>query len=131
MFQIHLSIPCVLVNPKRKLAGHLAVKKSVVQFTGEFLVEGTGGSSVFSRFQDANVPDATRSDQVGGTHKQNLHKGLTNLDPTQGKVHSTDNMEGEALVRNQANKFKRHRWWDISKVHNTYTSISLEYFNSS
>lgn len=136
--EVRLSIPCVLVNPKRKLAGHLAVKKNILHFSVEFLVEGTGGSSVFDSFQEANVPDTMKSDQVSGINKQKLHKGPINLDPTQGKVHSSDNVDMETLVRNQTNKYKRHRWWDISKikaVHWTryllqYTAIEI-FFNNS
>lgn len=115
VLQVHLSIPCVLVNPKRKLAGHLAVKKTVIHFSGEFLVEGSGGSTVFNSFQDLNNPDATKLDQVGMTHKQKVQKGQISNDPTQGKVNLADNMDMEVSVRSQS-KYKRHRWWDVSKV---------------
>lgn len=125
MFQVQLSIPCVLINPKRKLAGRLAVKKNVIHFSGEFLVEGTGGSSVFNSFQNVDAPDATKSDQVSGTHEQKLHKGQTILDPTQKKVNFVDNMDMEVLVRNQ-NKYKRHRWWDVLKVPISETTVPIE-----
>ncbi|RRT55692.1 hypothetical protein B296_00048261, partial [Ensete ventricosum] len=36
---VHLSIPSVLITPKRKLAGHLAIVQNVLHFAGEFIVE--------------------------------------------------------------------------------------------
>jgi len=46
-FQVVVSIPCVLVTPKRKLDGHLAVMKNVLHSSAQFLVDDTGGSSIF------------------------------------------------------------------------------------
>nr|XP_043606677.1 BEACH domain-containing protein B isoform X1 [Erigeron canadensis] len=108
--EVLMSLPCVLVTPKRKLAGRLAVMKKVLHFFGEFLVEGTGGSSVF------------RSIQASGSFDSN----------------KTDNLVLGNLLLKQSENIKRHRRWEISKikaVHWTryllrYTAIEV-YFNDS
>ncbi|EFJ19512.1 hypothetical protein SELMODRAFT_110788, partial [Selaginella moellendorffii] len=46
-FQVLLSVSCVLVSPKRKLAGRLEVTHRSLHFHMEFFIEGTGGSMVF------------------------------------------------------------------------------------
>ncbi|KAL0366361.1 UNVERIFIED_CONTAM: BEACH domain-containing protein B [Sesamum radiatum] len=48
--KVLMEIPCVLVTPKRKLAGRLAIMKKFLRFFGDYLVEGTGGSSVLKTF---------------------------------------------------------------------------------
>lgn len=55
--QVLCSVPCVLITPKRKLAGKLDITRTVMHFSFDFLVEGSGGSSVFSKFKDKKDSD--------------------------------------------------------------------------
>lgn len=114
--EVHLSVPCVLVTPKRKLAGHLAIMQNVLHLFGEFLVEGTGGSSVFNNFQDPRSSDSIKYDQMGGSQKQWLQKGSISLDADHGKGNAVDIVDSDASKYNQPNKIKRHRRWNVSKI---------------
>lgn len=128
--EVLLSVPCVLVTTKRKLAGHLAVMKDVLHFFGEFLVEGTGGSSVFM-----NLNGSSNCDEAKGDQKQ---KWPLNLDSVSVKGISTDNMESENLHKKHLKNIKRHRRWNIDKikaVHWTryllrYTAVEIFFSNS-
>lgn len=107
-----LSIPCVLVTPKRKLAGHLAVMKNVLHFFAEFLVEGTGGSSVFRNFDALNNSDPTKCDQKQRSFKwpasdMDHHKGFA-----VGNVEVINGNGTAKLMR----CVKRHRRWSMAKV---------------
>ncbi|XP_038974912.1 BEACH domain-containing protein B isoform X5 [Phoenix dactylifera] len=136
--EVCLSVPCVLVTPKRKMAGHLAIMKNVLHFFGEFLVEGTGGSCVFNNFQDLRNSDSSKYDQMGGNQKEKLQKGSISLDADHGKGNAVNIMDSDASKYNQPNKIKRHRRWNVSKikaVHLTryllqYTAIEV-FFNDS
>lgn len=97
------SVPCVLITPKRKLAGRLAVMKNVLHFSGEFLVEGTGGSAVFKNFTSKGS-DVTKRD-----NKQN-HVKLSS-------PYESD-LESESSNQKPLKKVKRHRRWKIGKVIN-------------
>ncbi|GLU16070.1 hypothetical protein SLE2022_325200 [Rubroshorea leprosula] len=108
--EVLLSIPCVLVTPKRKLAGHLAVMKDVLHFSGEFLVEGTGGSSVFKTLNASSNSDSAKADQ-----KHKFFKWPIFLDLSSEMGASSDNVEAENLHKKQL-KIKRHRRWNIDKV---------------
>lgn len=108
LFQVLMSVPCVLVTPKRKLGGRLAVMKSVLHFFSEFLVEGTGGSSVFKSFHDSGKPD-----QLGEAQKQNLN---FHLDSDKGNAsENKETVQGNVLQK-QPKNIKRHRRWNICKV---------------
>nr|GLL18344.1 BEACH domain-containing protein B isoform X1 [Ipomoea trifida] len=138
--EVLLSVRCVLVTPKRKLAGHLAVMKKFLHFSGEFLVEGTGGSSVFKNFDSSGMFDLSKPDQVGGSQKQNIFKWPISLDLDSERGRAIDSISalcGNAPQKNP-NNIKRHRRWIISKVkavHWTryllrYTAIEI-FFNDS
>ncbi|KAJ4963542.1 hypothetical protein NE237_023481 [Protea cynaroides] len=116
--EILLSVPCVLVTPKRKLAGHLAVMKSVLHFFGEFLVEGTGGSSVFNSFHVSSSSDSTKPDQFGGVQKQRLSEWPSNSDVDLEKGNATDNtnIADETVLQKQPKQIKRHRRWNVCKI---------------
>ncbi|XP_073008552.1 BEACH domain-containing protein B isoform X1 [Typha latifolia] len=115
--EVHLSVPSVLVTPKRKLAGHLMILRNVLHFSGEFLVEGTGGSSVFNSFLDKKHLDS-KFDQMGGVEKQKLHVNC-------GKENANDGIGPDA---NQPNKIKRHRRWNLIRVKAVYwTRYLLQY----
>ncbi|XP_038715869.1 BEACH domain-containing protein B isoform X2 [Tripterygium wilfordii] len=111
--EVLLSVPCILVTPKRKLAGHLAVMKSVLHFFGEFLVEGSGGSSVFKNFHALSSNDSTKGDQ-----KQKSLKWPVYFDLNSEKGLSVDNLEAINVNNRQRNlkHVKRHRRWDIGKI---------------
>ncbi|XP_077215298.1 binding protein isoform X2 [Tasmannia lanceolata] len=133
--EVLLSVPCVLVTPKRKLAGHLAIMLNVLHFSGEFMVEGAGGSSVFRSLTSL---DHTKPDQLGVAHK--LQKGPTNHYVEYEKGNTNDNIATicESVLQKQPNKIKRHRRWNVCKVkavHWTryllrYTAIEI-FFNDS
>lgn len=123
LFQVLMSVPCVLVTPKRKLGGRLAVMKSVLHFFSEFLVEGTGGSSVFKGFHDSGKPGQLREAQ-----KQNL-----NLNLDSGKGNASENKEAVQgnVLEKQPKNIKRHRRWNISKVTKKCISLSKFFFSKS
>ncbi|THU62740.1 hypothetical protein C4D60_Mb01t08320 [Musa balbisiana] len=135
--EVHLSIPSVLITPKRKLAGHLAIVHNVLHFAGEFIVEGTGGSSVFKSFRDTGNSDSNKYEQPGSIPKQKWNKGPT-LDNNRGKGTPTDSEDVDASLQHKTNKIKLHRRWNLSvikAVHWTryllqYTAIEI-FFNDS
>ncbi|KAL6888469.1 hypothetical protein ACP4OV_009495 [Aristida adscensionis] len=98
------SVHCVLVTPKRKLAGQLTITRKALHFSFEFLVEGTGGSSVFNRFQDKKESDSKT--ECG------LEKLKGSLDGGRG----TATESGDSQTKNQSNKIKQHRRWKITRI---------------
>ncbi|XP_015579782.2 BEACH domain-containing protein B isoform X1 [Ricinus communis] len=132
--EVLMSVPCVLVTPKRKLAGKLAVMKNFLHFFGEFLVEGTGGSSVFKNFDAAGSTDATKLEQKSKSLKWPVH------DFSSLKGVSVDNVEtvNENAHQRQLKHVKRHRRWNIAKIKSVhwtryllrYTAIEVFFGNS-
>ncbi|XP_039804100.1 BEACH domain-containing protein B-like isoform X5 [Panicum virgatum] len=107
------SVRCVLVTPKRKLAGYLDITRTVMHFSFEFLVEGTGGSSVFSKFKDKKDSDC-----------KNDLGGFDRLDGCRDGMIETNGV----LMQNQSNKIKRHRRWNIAKIKGVHwTRYLLQY----
>ncbi|TKW23149.1 hypothetical protein SEVIR_4G274600v4 [Setaria viridis] len=107
------SVRCVLVTPKRKLAGYLDITRTVMHFSFEFLVEGTGGSSVFSKFKDKKDSDC--KNELGGVDR---------LDGCRDGMIETNGV----LMQNQSNKIKRHRRWNITKIKGVHwTRYLLQY----
>ena len=122
-FQVLVSIPCVLVTPKRKLAGHLAIMKNVLHFFAQFLVEGTGGSSVFRNFDASINSDVTKSGQKQRSLKwpasdMDFQKGIT-----VGNVEVINGNGSAKLMR----CVKRHRRWSMAKV-GFLVSFSSQFF---
>ncbi|KAK6245788.1 hypothetical protein SCA6_008878 [Theobroma cacao] len=109
--EVLMSLPCVLVTPKRKLAGQLAVMKDVLHFFGEFLVEGTVGSSVFKNLNASSQSESAQADQKPKSFKWAIH-----LDINSEKGTSPENTEAEILHKKQFKNVKRHRRWNISKI---------------
>ncbi|RLM79604.1 BEACH domain-containing protein B [Panicum miliaceum] len=99
------SVHCVLVTPKRKLAGQLTITRNALHFSFEFLVEGTGGSSVFNRFQDKK--DSDSKNETGG-----LEKPKSNLDG--GRSNAAESSDTQ--IKSQSNKIKHHRRWKITRI---------------
>ncbi|KAF8687356.1 hypothetical protein HU200_043042 [Digitaria exilis] len=107
------SVRCVLVTPKRKLAGCLDITRTVMHFSFEFLVEGTGGSSVFTKFKDKKDSDC--KNELGGADR--LDRCRDGMIETHG-----------VLMQNQSNKIKRHRRWNIAKIKGVHwTRYLLQY----
>ncbi|KAM0867254.1 hypothetical protein ACQ4PT_042104 [Festuca glaucescens] len=107
------SVHCVLVTPKRKLAGQLNITRTVLHFSFDFLVEGTGGSSVFSKFRDKK--DSDSKNELGGAER--LYGCRDSLIRING-----------GLMQNQSNKIKHHRRWSIAKIKGVHwTRYLLQY----
>lgn len=90
--------------------------KNVLHFFGEFLIEGTGGSSVFKNFQASRISDLTKLDQK---HKSFKWSACLEVDPEKGTTN--DNlvaMNEDVLKERQLKSIKRHRRWNIGKVGN-------------
>ncbi|KAL6995194.1 hypothetical protein U1Q18_005329, partial [Sarracenia purpurea var. burkii] len=118
--EVLVSVPCVLVTPKRKLGGRLAVMKNILHFFSEFLVEGTGGSSVFKSFHVSNNPE-----QLGGAQKQKLN---LNLDSEKGNASENIEAVHENILQKQPENVKRHRRWSVCKIKAVYwTRYLLRY----
>ncbi|XP_062026093.1 BEACH domain-containing protein B isoform X1 [Rosa rugosa] len=135
--EVLTSVPCVLVSPKRKLAGHLAVMKNVLHFFGEFLVEGTGGSSIFRNFPASSNFDLTKPDQKQKFIKQPICFGL---DASKGTMVQKFEAIGEnVLKRKELKNIKRHRRWNMGKIKSVcwtryllrYTAIEIFFCDSS
>lgn len=110
MFQVILSVPCLLVTPKKKLAGHLAVMKDVLHFFGEFVVEGTGGSSALKNFSVTSSSDLNKPHQ-----RQKFLKWPEYFDLNSEKE-VPETAEAENLHKKQLKNVKRHRRWNVGKV---------------
>ncbi|XBI45636.1 hypothetical protein VPH35_110081 [Triticum aestivum] len=109
------SVHCVLVTPKRKLAGQFTITRNALHFSFEFLVEGTGGSFVFNKFQDNKESDA--KSELGSVEKL---KGNSDVGREAGS--------GDALMKSQSNKIKHHRRWKITRIRAVYwTRYLLQY----
>lgn len=139
--EVLLSVSCILVTPKRKMAGHLDVMKSSLHFYAEFVVEGTGGSRVFNSSGGLNYPN---NPEAGHTEKAAKPKackslGRTNIDSEKGNpMERLDPVQQRAFSGKQPKDVKRHRRWDLCKVkavHWTryllqYTAIEILFINS-
>ncbi|KAL5145273.1 BEACH domain-containing protein B [Glycine soja] len=132
--EVLVSVPCVLVTPKRKLAGHLAVMKNVLHFFAQFLVEGTGGSSVFRNFDASINSDLTKSD----LKQRSLKWPVSGMDPQKATaVGNVELINGNGSVK-LMRCVKRHRRWSVAKikaVHWTryllrYTAIEIFFSDS-
>ncbi|KAK4359154.1 hypothetical protein RND71_021383 [Anisodus tanguticus] len=138
--EVLMSVPCVLVTPKRKLAGHLAVKKKILHFFGEFLVEGTGGSSVFRNFESSGKFDVNKSDQLEGLQNHKFLKWPISydLDCERGRAINSAGAVNNDEHQKHPNNINRHRRWKILKVkavHCTryllrYTAIEIFFSDS-
>lgn len=110
--EVLVSIPCVLVTPKRKLAGHLAVMKNVLHFFAQFLVEGTDGSSVFRNFDASISSDPSKSD----LKQRSLKWPISVMDPQKGTtVGNVELINGNGSAK-LMRCVKRHRRWSMAKV---------------
>ncbi|XP_073132382.1 BEACH domain-containing protein B isoform X2 [Henckelia pumila] len=137
--EVLMSAPCVLVTPKRKLAGRLEIMKNFLHFYGEFLVEGSGGSVLKTYHSSSNL-DASKPEQFGGSQKQKYLNLSLHSDPSSERQIANKNISSiNGNSKQKGHKsIKRHRWWNISKikaVHWTryllrYTAIEIFFVNS-
>lgn len=109
-----MSTRCILVTPKRKLAGHLAVMKNVLHFFGEFLVEGTGGASTFKNFEALKFSDLTKLDQKQKALRWSFYLQLDSRKGT--SVDNVEVMNDDGSLKRPLKNVKRHRRWYIGKV---------------
>lgn len=111
--QVLLSVSCIMVSAKRKVAGRLEVMQSSLHFYGEFIVEGTGGRSVFNNAGGLNYPDAVTMEK--GFNKSKMSGRRDFLDGSEvdrgNAMERLDPMQG-GLVKG----IKRHSRWDLSQV---------------
>ncbi|KAL3830393.1 hypothetical protein ACJIZ3_019195 [Penstemon smallii] len=137
--EVLMDVPCVLVTPKRKLAGRLAILKKSLHFSGEFLVEGTGGSSVLKAYYSSGNNDPSKPEQLGAPEKQKFLKRSVHLhldSERQNISEAINSVHGNNGKRYKS--IKRHRWWNICKikaVHWTryllrYTAIEIFFIDS-
>ncbi|TYH12058.1 hypothetical protein ES288_A06G035800v1 [Gossypium darwinii] len=123
--EVLMSVPCVLVAPKRKLAGRLAVMKDVLHFFGEFLVEGTVGSSVFKSLNESSLSESAKADHKPKSFNWSIHLGMFS-----DKGTSPDNMEAEDLHKKELRTVKRHRRWNIGKIKAVHWTRYLLRYNA-
>ncbi|KAL3684694.1 hypothetical protein R1sor_002716 [Riccia sorocarpa] len=143
--EVLLSVSCVFVSPKRKLAGRLELMNSSVHFYGEFIVEGTGGSTVFTPAGGLNypeipsleLPDKGGSRSKAGTKKEGACGGGVTGDLEKGNA--MDRIEPvRCTTPGPAKDVKRHRRWDLFQVKAIqgtrfllqYTALELFFDNS-
>ena len=102
-----------MVSAKRKVAGRLEIMQSSLHFYGEFIIEGTGGRSVFNSTGGFNYPDAVTMEKGFSKPKMSSRKDF--LDGSEGD-------RGNAMVRldpiqgGLLKSIKRHSRWDLSQV---------------
>ncbi|XP_031488059.1 BEACH domain-containing protein B isoform X2 [Nymphaea colorata] len=117
--EILLSVPCMLVTPKRKIAGHLEVMQHILHFYGELLVEGTGGSSVF-RILCSSCNHGVKIGQREAIDRQKPQQEIVNVDPDCEKVCGGTNDDMSSLHKSLLHKLpeniKRHHRWNLCKI---------------
>jgi hypothetical protein len=122
--QVLLSVSCVLVAPKRKLAGRLEVMRSSIHFHGEFVVEGTGGQSVFSSSGGLNYPEVTSIEKSSSKSKGNSRREEVADMEKVNVMERLEPMHHSAMRGGPWKDIKRHGRWDLSQV-STCVSQSL------
>ena len=101
-----MEVPCVLVTPRRKLSGRLAIIKKSLHFLAESCVEGTGGSPV------------QKPEHSGGPQRQKFLKWPTSLNGDAERLGYPENFDiviGDRCQKQHIST-KRHRWWNILDV---------------
>ncbi|GAB2211903.1 hypothetical protein Droror1_Dr00025242 [Drosera rotundifolia] len=90
--EVLASVPCVLVAAKRKQAGNLAIKKNLLHFYGEVLVEGAAASALFKDFVSLKNSESVQHDDTACTKRQKYLKLPMNLTPDDDKQDSIDRL---------------------------------------
>ncbi|XP_047961281.1 BEACH domain-containing protein B isoform X2 [Salvia hispanica] len=126
--EVLMEVPCVLVTPRRKLSGRLAIIKKSLHFLAESCVEGTGGSPV------------QKPEHSGGPQRQKFLKWPTSLNGDAERLGYPENFDiviGDRCQKQHIST-KRHRWWnilDVKAVHWTRfllrnTAVEIFFVNS-
>lgn len=109
--QVLLSVSCIMVSAKRKVAGRLEIMQSSLHFYGEFIVEGTGGRSVFNSTGGFNYPDAVTMEKGFSKPKMSGRKDFLDDSDRGNAMERLDPIQGGLLKG-----IKRHSRWDLSQV---------------
>ncbi|KAL2652898.1 hypothetical protein R1flu_021026 [Riccia fluitans] len=144
--EVLLSVSCVFVTPKRKLAGRLELMHSSIHFYGEFIVEGTGGSTVFTPAGGLNfpvipsleLPDRGGTRSKAGMKKEGVCGGVAPGDMEKGNLMDRIEPVRSTTLSGPAKDLKRHRRWDLFQVKAIqgtrfllqYTAVEIFFDNS-
>ena len=121
MLQVLHSTVCVLVTPKRKLAGRFEITEDSLHFYGDFLVEGTAGSSVFTSSGQLNCSEHVALDVLerAGKSRADSREGNDYVHFMSDKVNIQDSFDFPQHLdhlQGWRKGIKRHRRWDLLKV---------------
>ncbi|EPS68659.1 hypothetical protein M569_06109, partial [Genlisea aurea] len=138
--EVLMIIPCVLVTPKRKLAGCMEIMKEYLRFCGEYLVEGTGSSFSLRTYYSSGDSDFSKLEGLVRPQRQvllkwRMHQRLDSRRLDMNEATISDNSDKEQKLKRC---IKRHRCWNMSKikaVHWTryllrYTAIEIFFSDS-
>jgi len=127
-----LSVACVLVAPKRKVAGHLKVMRASLHFHGEFVVEGTAGRSVFNHLGGLSYPDGISSEtpekgthRLKGRYRKESFAEAADLEKSNYSERLDLPQQNATTQGPPFNGVKRHKRWDLSQVRAVHASRYL------
>ncbi|CAK9237200.1 unnamed protein product [Sphagnum troendelagicum] len=127
-----LSVACVLVAPKRKVAGHLKVMRASLHFHGEFVVEGTAGRSVFNHLGGLSYPDGISSEtpekgthRLKGRYRKESFAEAADLEKSNYSERLDLTQQTATTQGPPFNGVKRHKHWDLSQVRAVHASRYL------
>ena len=121
MLQVLHSTVCVLVTSKKKLAGRFEITENSLHFYGDFLVEGTAGSSIFTSSGQLNYSEHVLLDVMErvGKSRTNTREGNDHVHVLSDKANIQDRLnfpQPSDMLQGQRKGIKRHRRWDLLKV---------------
>jgi hypothetical protein len=130
--EVLLSVACVLVAPKRKVAGHLKVMRASLHFHGEFVVEGTAGRSVFNHLGGLSYPDGISSEtpekgthRLKGRYRKESFAEAADLEKSNYSERLDLTQQTATTQGPPFNGVKRHKHWDLSQVRAVHASRYL------
>jgi hypothetical protein len=130
--QVLLSVACVLVAPKRKVAGHLKVMRASLHFHGEFVIEGTAGRSVFNHLGGLSYPDGISSEtpekgthRLKGRYRKESFAEAADLEKSNYSERLDLPQQTATTQGPPFNGVKRHKRWDLSQVRAVHASRYL------
>ncbi|KAH9551888.1 hypothetical protein CY35_09G037400 [Sphagnum magellanicum] len=130
--EVLLSVACVLVAPKRKVAGHLKVMRASLHFHGEFVVEGTAGRSVFNHLGGLSYPDGISSEtpekgthRLKGRYRKESFAEAADLEKSNYSERLDLPQQNATTQGPPFNGVKRHKRWDLSQVRAVHASRYL------
>lgn len=121
--QVLLSVACVLVAPKRKVAGHLKVMRASLHFHRDFVVEGTAGRSVFNHLGGLSYPDGISSEtpekgthRLKGRYRKESFAEAADLEKSNYSERLDLTQQTATAQGPPFNGVKRHKRWDLSQA---------------